>query len=238
MATELDRTTNHVLDAEKYRAETTGFGTTRQGQALALKYRRQLAERIAEDRARPDEREVWRPLKDSDDETLALRLLVAGISVAEDGIDEDDGEKNFRDQALWIGSNFGCQRRELGLKVGAWGFRMLLCLPVFACDDGGVLRLTSSADAFMDEVLARAIKNNALLSPLTFPPEDWTQVRRGGLPADHWAKVSLSYVSIIPRLSRPCARPLAQARWGACSMRLIHCSGCRIASTSQYSNSY
>jgi hypothetical protein len=193
MATELDRTANHVLDAEAYRAETTGFGTTKQGQALALKYRSQLAERIAEDRAQPDDREVWRAFIGNDEETLALRLLVAGISVAEDnaiGIDEDDGEKNLRDQALWIGSNFG-QRRELGLKVGVWGFNMLQCLPVFDLDAGYVLRLTASADEFMDEVLVRAIKNNAFLSPLTFPPEDWTQVRKGGLPADHWAKVPL-----------------------------------------------
>ena len=40
-------------------------------------------------------------------------------------------------------------------------------------------------------VLARAVKANPLLTPLHTPPDDWTQVRTGGLPADHWAKVPL-----------------------------------------------
>src|SRR5262249_4148250 len=106
MATEYERTEERLFLNEAFRATTPGLGTTKQGQALARKYRSQLAARIAEDRVRPDDREVWRVLVGNDDETLALRLLVAGISIAENnaiGIDEDDGEKNLRDQALWIG---------------------------------------------------------------------------------------------------------------------------------------
>ena len=70
---------------------------------------------------------------------------------------------------------------------------MLTSLPVFALDgdDGDILKMTAAADVLMDEVLDRAVVNNPLLSPLTTQPPDWTQVRKGGLPADHWAKVPL-----------------------------------------------
>jgi DNA-directed RNA polymerase len=67
---------------------------------------------------------------------------------------------------------------------------MLQSLPIFGLD-GHILKLTATADDIMDEALARAVKNNPLLSPLTAPPPDWTQIGTGGLPADHWAKVSL-----------------------------------------------
>jgi len=43
----------------------------------------------------------------------------------------------------------------------------------------------------MDDVIVNGVKNNPLLSPLTTPPEPWTQVRKGGLPADHWARIPL-----------------------------------------------
>jgi DNA-directed RNA polymerase len=189
---ELDRSLERLARSEEHRTRTTGLGTTKQGQALARQYRQPLVDRIAEDRAygRHD-RDVWRALKGTDD-ALALRLLVAGISVSEPGElgADGNGEKNYRDQARWIGSNFG-QQRKLGLKVGAWGINMLQDLPVFALDTGDVLRMTASADAFMDDVLARAVKANPLLTPLDTPPEDWTQVRTGGLPAGHWAKVPL-----------------------------------------------
>ena len=70
---------------------------------------------------------------------------------------------------------------------------MLLSLPIFALVDGDVLDipLTERLDAFLDGVLERGVKANPLLSPLLTPPEPWTQVRRGGLPADHWANVPL-----------------------------------------------
>jgi DNA-directed RNA polymerase len=126
-----------------------------------------------------------------DDNTIAIRLMVAGISVAEGGDlgTNKDGEKNLLDQALFIGRNLGHQR-VLGLKVGAWGINMLTDLPAFALD-AGVLKMTAPVDEIMDDVIVNAVKNNPLLSPLTTPPEPWTQVRKGGLPADHWAKVPL-----------------------------------------------
>src|SRR5262245_35099350 len=137
--------------------------------------------------------DVLRAIKDLDDEELAFRLLVAGISVSEAnnrGAD-DDGVKNFRATAEWIGRNLGQQRGELCVKVGAWGINRLIELPIFGFDAGDTLKLTASADDIMDEALAGALKNNPFLSPLTEPPQPWTQVRKGGLPAHHWAKVPL-----------------------------------------------
>jgi DNA-directed RNA polymerase, mitochondrial len=192
---EFDRSLDRVLRSEDHRRAATGFGTTKQGQRLAREYREQLAARIATDRTygRRD-KSVWRALKGMGDDALAIRLLVAGISVAEDGDlgADDDGVTNFRDQALFIGRNLG-QQRLTALKVGAWGVNMLTSLPVFALDgdDGDILKMTVGADILMDEVLDRAVASNPLLSPLTTPPEPWTQVRKGGLPADHWAKVPL-----------------------------------------------
>src|SRR5262245_24378211 len=87
--------------------------------------------------------------------------------------------------------NLGQQRGELCIRVGAWGINRLIELPIFGLEVGDVLKLTASADEIMDEALARALKNNPFLSPLTEPPEPWTQVRKGGLPAHHWAKVPL-----------------------------------------------
>jgi DNA-directed RNA polymerase len=185
---ELDRSLERLLRSEKHRTRLTGFGTTKQGQALTRKYREQLADKIGAERAHGRNKPLWRALKGIDNETLALRLLVAGISVSEEGSNlgtDEDGEKNFRDMALWIGLNFS-QRGEPGLRVGAWGIDMLKDLPAFGLD-GEILKLTATADELMDEVLAQGIKNNALLHPLDTPAQDWTQVRKGGLPAGHWA---------------------------------------------------
>jgi DNA-directed RNA polymerase len=218
--TDFERSRERLLDAEDHRSEATGFGTTKQGQALAREYREQLAERIAADlgrgvvsgdraawadvpklrkplmsksRAHVRDKAVVRALKDIDAETISLRLLIAGVSVSENGnlgVD-DDGEKNFREQARWIGGNLiGTQHhRKLNFKVGAWGIDKLISLPVFGLDTGDILKMTAAADVLMDDVLNRAVASNPLLSPLTTPPVPWTQVRKGGLPADHWAKV-------------------------------------------------
>jgi hypothetical protein len=71
-----------------------------------------------------------RALKDFDDDTLALNLMAAGISVAwadDLGVDRD-GRKNLRNMACWIGSNLRC-RGETGVKVGVWAIEMLRDLP-------------------------------------------------------------------------------------------------------------
>jgi Autographiviridae RNA polymerase len=186
---DLDRSLDRLLNSEATRARFTGFGTAKQGQALVRLYIEQLTASICADRGR--DRDVWRALRGITDGDIALRLLVAGISVSEGGdlgVDED-GEKNLRDMALWIGRNLG-KRGEIGLKIGVWGMNMLVGLPVFGLD-GDILKMTVAADEIMDDVLVRALKSNSLLSPLTEPPSDWTQVGTGGLPAGHWATVPL-----------------------------------------------
>ena len=196
MNNDFARSLERVAHTEDQRAKLGGFGTTRQGQALVRQYWEQLADIIAINRAAPAIRErlVWKALKGIKDDDLAVRLLIAGVSVSyAPGLGcDDDGQKNFRNIALWIGRNLG-QKGELGFRVGAWGVDMLLSLPIFALVDGGVLDipLTERLDALLDDVLARGVKANPLLCPLLTPAEPWTQVRKGGLPPDHWANVPL-----------------------------------------------
>jgi hypothetical protein len=105
---------------------------------------------------------------------------------------DDDGQKNLRNIALRIGRNLGF-RGETGFTVGAWGVDMLRSLPFFGLTAGDVLIIpeTDRFTDFLADVIERGAKTNPLLSPSLTPPEPWTQVRRGGLPPDHWAKVSL-----------------------------------------------
>jgi DNA-directed RNA polymerase, mitochondrial len=194
---DIDRSTERLLNSEKYRTRATSFATTKQAQALRRKYQGQLAELIAADRVnKRKDKDVYGALKDIDNNELALRLMVAGINVSEhdDFGTDDDGQKNLRDQILWIGRDL-CQHlppkkstRELRFKVGRWGIRRLLdLLPItFGTDDddGDVLKMTIRADEIMDDALVAAIKKNALLSPLNVEPKDWTQVNTGGLPDD------------------------------------------------------
>ena len=119
----------------------TGAGTSRQGRAL-WKYRDQLDRLIVADRGRPQHNiDIWRQLKDIDD--LALLLLTAGVTAAmskEVGVD-DDGDKNCRDMAIWVGRSLIGYRSDdhLLLKVGAWGIDRLIGLPFFALNSDDVL---------------------------------------------------------------------------------------------------
>jgi DNA-directed RNA polymerase, mitochondrial len=194
MNNDYDRSLERLARSEYQRAKLSGFGTTRQGQALARQYHTRLAERINAERATGRPKHIWKALRGHENDDLALRLLIAGVSVcyAADLGSDADGQKNFRDIALWIGRNLG-QKGELGFRAGAWGVDMLLSLPIFALVDGDVLDipLTERLDAFLNDVVERGVKANPLLSPLLTPPEPWTQVRKGGLPTDHWANVPL-----------------------------------------------
>ena len=197
MKSNLDHSVERLVNSQDYRARATGLGTTREAQAVVRQHWKPLADRIAIDRTlgRRD-KTVWGALKGISDDDLALRLLVAGISVGgsdELGVDRDD-QKTFRDTALWIGRNL-CPRHgaEMRLKVGAWGVGLLLeALPsFFALTAADVLFLTESVYDLMDGVLARAVKSNPFLTPLTEPPQPWTGVLTGGLPPGHWARVPL-----------------------------------------------
>jgi DNA-directed RNA polymerase len=190
-----DRSLDRLVRSEEQRAQIAGFGTTKQGRALARQYVERLADSIGQERTTGRPKPVWKALRGiKDDEDLGIRLLVAGISVcAGDALGADaDGEKNFRDIALWIGRNLG-QRGEAALMVGAWGIDRLLSLPLFelAADDILHIPETDHLTDFLADVLERGVKANPLLSPSLLRPEPWTQVRKGGLPPDHWANVPL-----------------------------------------------
>ena len=53
MNNDFDRSLERVARSEDQRAKLSGFGTTRQGQALARQHRRRLADIINVDRAAP-----------------------------------------------------------------------------------------------------------------------------------------------------------------------------------------
>jgi DNA-directed RNA polymerase len=197
MDNDFDRSLDRLVRGEETRARLTGFGTSKQGQAIGQRYRAQLADIIAANRAHPAtrERQVWRALGSIKTDDLAIRLLVAGISVAyaaDLGVDAD-GRKNFRETAFWIARNLvSVGDCELATRIGTWGINQLCALPIFEEHDGLLeLVLTDPLDAFLDDVLARAIVSNPLLTPSTMPREPWTQVRSGGPPADHWARPPL-----------------------------------------------
>src|SRR5262249_39285440 len=131
-----------------------------------------------------------------DDRTLAERLLVAGLNVvgSKRGVDKH-GEKNFRDIALWIGTNVVvCSEVKRRLKLGAWGIDMLLTLPRFMLSDG-VLTLTANVNDYMDEVIIRTMMGNPSLSPLPEPPEPWRQLNKGALGPRHWAHEGVRLVN-------------------------------------------
>ena len=194
MNNDFNRSVDRVARNEERRAHLLGFGMTKQGQALARQYVQQITAAVSAGRASGRSKPVWKALRRIDDEELALRLLLAGITAcADDELGADDeGQKNFRDQALWIGRNFGL-RGETAFKVGAWGIDVLQALPLFALAEGDVLFMpeTGRLTDFLADVIDRGARSNPLLSPLLTPPEPWTQVRSGGLPADHWANVPL-----------------------------------------------
>jgi len=183
---DIDQSHGRLVRSEEHRAKDTGDGTTKTGLALTRKWLSDLAGHIARDRVRKN-RGVSAALKGLSDETVARRLLIAGISVANSerlGADEN-GKKNLLDTLLFIGKHFS-RGDKMRLIVGDWGINKLLLLPIFVLD-GEDLRLTEHAIDFMQDVFAHDIRNNPLLSPLDEPPEPWTQVRKGGLPPDHWA---------------------------------------------------
>ncbi len=152
---DLDRTYDRLNRQEQSRARIGGDGTTKSGLALACRYSPTLAGRIRADRACPNNRRPWLALKGADDETLALRLISNGISVSGDnklGVNRD-GDKTFRDQALWIARNLGIKEndRETILRVGTWGINMLLSLPIFVLGPDDVLLPSELAVQFVGD---------------------------------------------------------------------------------------
>ena len=193
MKDDFEHSRGRWYDQEELRAKLTGWGTNRQGHAIRRKYREQLAQVLAADRRRPRNREIWAALKDVDPDVM----LANGITAAAgEGIGtDDDGIKNFRDQAIWLGQHSGLKRpqRDLEYKIGAWAINMLNALPVFTRGEDRVLTLplTPSLDQWLNAVVEDGIRNNAFFFPSAEPPEPWTQVGKGGLPPNPWQRVSL-----------------------------------------------
>jgi Autographiviridae RNA polymerase len=203
---DFDNTIERRIKGEYFKADYLGFGLSAQGLALQS-YRPRLARIIAADRAggplpgwepllklrRPD-RELWRALKDLDDDAIAERLLIVGVSICFNerlGVDDDD-VKNFRSIALVIGASLG-RRGKIGFKLGCWGIRMLTQLPLFTLDanDALTLSLTDEEDEALTEAVCELVRRSPFLAPLAHAPEPWTGFNRGGLPSDHWAKIEL-----------------------------------------------
>jgi DNA-directed RNA polymerase, mitochondrial len=195
MKDDFEHSRGRWLDQEDLLAKLTGWGTTRQGHAIRRQYRDQLESIIAADRRDPRNRDLRRALRHglNVDHLLAMGITAAagaGIGV------NDDGIKNFRDQAIWLGQHLGLKRsqRDLEYKVGAWAINLLNELDVFDRNQDRVLTLplTPSLDQWLNAVVEEGIRNNAFFFPCAAPPEPWTQVKKGGLsPSNDWARPSL-----------------------------------------------
>jgi hypothetical protein len=94
---DLDRSYDRLNRQEQSRARMGGDGATKSGQALARRYLPTLAGHIRADRVLPRDRRPWQALRAIDDETLALRILINGISVSGDNnlTNNREGDKTF-----------------------------------------------------------------------------------------------------------------------------------------------
>jgi len=195
---------NRWLNQDELRAKLTGWGTSPTGHAIRRKYRPRFKQRLADDRRRPRNKDIWRALKDAGivgteiaTDQFIDRLIVMGITAAAgEGIGVDkDGIRNVRDQALWLGQHLGIKRSQVKLqhRVGAWAIEILNDQP-FTLDENDVLTLplTPELDEFLNAFVRHSVENAAFIFPSAEPPEPWTQVRKGGLPpTNDWAKFSL-----------------------------------------------
>src|SRR5262249_15187899 len=110
-----ERSLELILNREEFRAETLGYGHTGPGRLLVDRYRRQLAVNIAAGRRSGRNKDVWDALGGFDDDILAKRLLIAGVTLCRSttiGADRD-GEKNLRDTLLWIGRSVRLDGRQV-----------------------------------------------------------------------------------------------------------------------------
>src|SRR5262249_14232571 len=121
-----------------------------------------------------------------------------GITAAAgDGIGvDDDGIKNFRDQAIWLGEHITdrVNDRDVQFKAGQWAIQLLAhqSLPFTLEDDVLTLPLTPDLDDFLDGVVQRGYESQFFLWPTADQPEPWIQVSKGGLPAsNNWARATL-----------------------------------------------
>jgi DNA-directed RNA polymerase, mitochondrial len=199
----LNRSVERIAAADEQRASITGFATGRQGRALWQEYVDQLTAVIDADlRKSRKDKTVAAALKSKKSEDLAADLLFAGLTI---GVGD---EPIACGNALsWIGRVLGYQR-ETALRVGDWGRRMLLQLPIFVLEDGlPTLQLTDDIDNLLTNAIANAASARPLLLPTAEPPVPWTQVNRGATPPDHWAQPPL--VNHHPQVDRAFRRAIS-----------------------------
>jgi DNA-directed RNA polymerase len=189
------RSIERINKSEAHRGRG-GFGFTGQASVVIDQYLPDLAEWVGTSLAdKRRSRDVRRAVRGLNNEEIAHRFLLAGISVAMGkrfGIDEDDN-KTPRDTAVWIGYNFTCKTRDAAYRTGTWGIQGLLTVHTVFRLDNGLLVVVDSDElqALMDGYVRGAAAHHPLLSPRESPPEPWTGFRSGGLPADHWHKPQL-----------------------------------------------
>jgi DNA-directed RNA polymerase len=189
------RSLKRVAKSETYRGRS-GFGFTGQASVVRNEYLAALAQWVGVSLAdKRRSRDVRRAVRGLNDEDVAARLLLAGISAAmakRFGVDED-GNKTPRDTTVWIGYNFACATRDAAYRTGVWAIRGLLTLPFFKLDEDGILVIvdTDELQDLMGGFLRSAAAHNPLLSPQESPPIPWNGFRSGGLESDHWHKPKL-----------------------------------------------
>src|SRR6516225_9337080 len=175
---DLDRhySEKRVAKSETYRGRS-GFGFTGRASVIVSRYLTYLAQWVGPSLAdKRRSRDVRRAVRGLNDEEIAHRLLLAGISVAmakRFGVDED-GNKTPRDTRVWLGYNFACETRDAAFRTGEWAIRGLLTLPIFDLDDEIlVIPATTELHALMDGFLRSKAAHNPLLSPQKSPPISW-----------------------------------------------------------------
>ena len=231
MKDDFEHSRRRWLDQDELRANLTGWGTNRQGHAIRRKYRPRFEQRLAADRRRPDHKEIWCALRaagrigtDLSTDQFLDRLMVMGIAAAAgDGIGvDDDGIKNFTDQAVWFGQHLGLKRpsRDLEIRVGAWAIDLLNDQP-FAIDKDGVLTLPLTPESMNSSMpLSRTGSATTLPSSrLLIRRSRGRKFARADCPRAMIGRgnCSLAGIAVVPRTR--CAKRLAQARYSRFSMQ-------------------
>ena len=180
---------------EERRANESGFGITRQAEAVYRKYGEPLegliTAKLIDGRRSGD---VWaalsggieRPVKDLAERLLKLGLTVAyASSIGVNRKEDNRAVKNARNVLLWLGDKLSQLQQkdtELEAHIGGCAVNLLLHLTdLFTLDENKVLIL-SQTESFVQlrgDVIKWAAYNNPYLLPSTKPSAPWTGVRQG-----------------------------------------------------------
>jgi hypothetical protein len=181
-----DWTREVVRRSEASIADAIGHAMTQEGKAITKKYVGNLTKVIEADRLERHSAGVIPALEEIDD--LPFKLLSLGITVAAGstlGVNKD-GKKTYTAIALWLGRHLYQQTEdvELTLRLGAWGTRMLIKLPIFAYDEAVegpvlILKYPKHLHAWLDEMFNRNVAGRDDLLPSEQEPVAWVKFRHG-----------------------------------------------------------